>query len=49
MLYAGLATAAVLVIRGMTKRWRSQEPDASEVPYGPRDPLAPADEPAARS
>jgi len=49
VLYAGLATAAVLVIRGMTKRWRSQEPDAAEVPYGPRDPLTPADEPAARS
>ena len=49
VLYAGLATAAVLVIRGMTKRWRDREPDEAEVPYGPRDPLTPADEPAARS
>ena len=39
MLYAGLATAAVLVIRGMTKRWREREHDAAEVPYGPREPL----------
>ncbi len=48
VLYAGLATAAVLVIRGMTKRWRQREHDAAEVPYGPREPLAETPEPSGR-
>ena len=39
VLYAALATGAVLVIRGMTKRWRRSELDEAAVPYGPRDPV----------
>jgi cytochrome d ubiquinol oxidase subunit I len=41
-LYAAIAVATVLVIRGMTRRWRSRELEDSAVPYGPRDP-APAE------
>jgi cytochrome d ubiquinol oxidase subunit I len=37
-LYIALATAAVLVIRGMTKRWRSRDLDETGLPYGPRPP-----------
>jgi cytochrome d ubiquinol oxidase subunit I len=36
-LYAALALATVLIIRGMTRRWRSRELDDAAVPYGPRD------------
>jgi cytochrome d ubiquinol oxidase subunit I len=39
VLYALMATAAVLVIRGMTRRWREQEAGEAEAPYGPREPL----------
>jgi cytochrome d ubiquinol oxidase subunit I len=42
-LYAALAVAAVLVIRGMTRRWRSRELEDAAVPYGPRDPVPAAD------
>ena len=42
-LYAALAVGAVLVIRGMTKRWRSRELEDAAVPYGPRDPVPAAD------
>ena len=37
VLYALLATAAVLVVRGLTRRWREGDSDESEIPYGPRD------------
>jgi cytochrome d ubiquinol oxidase subunit I len=40
VLYAGLALAAVLVIRAMTRRWREGDLDDSAIPYGPREPLA---------
>ena len=43
VLYAALAVGAVLVIRGMTKRWRSRELEDAAVPYGPRDPVPAAD------
>ncbi len=42
-LYAALAVGAVLVIRGMTRRWRSRELEDAAVPYGPRDPVPAAD------
>jgi cytochrome d ubiquinol oxidase subunit I len=41
VLYAAIAVATVLVIRGMTKRWRRRELDDAAIPYGPREGLAP--------
>jgi cytochrome d ubiquinol oxidase subunit I len=41
VLYAALAAGTVLVIRGMTRRWREGGLDESAVPYGPRE--GPAD------
>ena len=41
VLYAGIATAAVLVIRGLTRRWRAGDDDQDQVPYGPLDAPAP--------
>lgn len=38
VLYAAVGTAAVLVLRGMARRWRAQDDDDVEVPYGPRGP-----------
>jgi len=36
LLYTGLGAAAILVIRGMSRRWREQgESGESETPYGP--------------
>ena len=46
LLYAVLATAAVLVIRGMTKRWRARDIPDEDVPYGPRPTLEEAEAPA---
>jgi cytochrome d ubiquinol oxidase subunit I len=40
ILYAGLGTGAVLVLRAMSRRWRAEEEDESEVPYGPRTSAA---------
>jgi cytochrome d ubiquinol oxidase subunit I len=45
VLYALLATATVLVIRGMTRRWREGELADSAIPYGPR----PSERPEARA
>jgi cytochrome bd ubiquinol oxidase subunit I len=36
IVYAALAIAVVLVLRGMAARWQSRETDEAEVPYGPR-------------
>jgi cytochrome d ubiquinol oxidase subunit I len=36
LLYALLGTAAILVLRAMTRRWREQARDDVDVPYGPR-------------
>lgn len=36
--YAAVATATVLVLRSMARRWRSSEAEAVHVPYGPRPP-----------
>jgi cytochrome bd ubiquinol oxidase subunit I len=35
LIYATVGTIAILVIRGMTKRWRDGEDDEGDVPYGP--------------
>jgi cytochrome d ubiquinol oxidase subunit I len=42
LLYAALGTIAVLVLRSMSRRWREQERDEAEVPYGPPEPVAKA-------
>jgi cytochrome bd ubiquinol oxidase subunit I len=41
-LYAGLGTTAILILRGMSRRWRESgaEPEA-EGPYAPREEAAP--------
>ena len=36
VLYAAIGTATVLVLRAMTRRWRTAELDESEGPYSPR-------------
>lgn len=36
--YAAVATATILVLRSMSRRWRSSEAEAVHVPYGPRPP-----------
>jgi cytochrome d ubiquinol oxidase subunit I len=36
VLYALLGTATVLTLRAMARRWRAQEVDDVDVPYGPR-------------
>jgi len=36
LLYAVVGTATVLVLRAMSRRWRTAELDESEGPYGPR-------------
>jgi cytochrome bd ubiquinol oxidase subunit I len=41
ILYAGLGTGAILVLRAMSRRWRAEEEDDSEVPYGPQEAPAP--------
>jgi cytochrome d ubiquinol oxidase subunit I len=35
VLYAAVATAAVLVLRAMSRRWRAADVDDAGVPYGP--------------
>jgi cytochrome d ubiquinol oxidase subunit I len=36
-IYIGLGVTTILVLRKMSRRWREhEEPDESEVPYGPR-------------
>jgi cytochrome bd ubiquinol oxidase subunit I len=47
VLYAVLGTTTVLVLRAMTRRWRTADVDEGEVPYGPRPDLrGPTEEPA---
>jgi cytochrome d ubiquinol oxidase subunit I len=40
ILYAALGTGAILVLRGMARRWRAAEEDEAEVPYGPAEAVA---------
>ncbi len=35
LLYTALGTIAILVLRGMSRRWREQDEAEGEVPYGP--------------
>jgi cytochrome d ubiquinol oxidase subunit I len=38
VLYAALGTTAILVLRGLSRRWREQGEGAEgEVPYSPRE------------
>jgi cytochrome d ubiquinol oxidase subunit I len=40
LLYAGLGTGAVLVLRAMSRRWRTEgDADDAESPYGPAEPV----------
>jgi cytochrome d ubiquinol oxidase subunit I len=43
LLYAGLGTGAILVLRAMSRRWREEGDAAGEadVPYGPQEAAAP--------
>jgi cytochrome bd ubiquinol oxidase subunit I len=44
--YAALGTATVLVLRAMTRRWRTAELDEGAAPYGPRPaPTGPPEAP----
>jgi cytochrome d ubiquinol oxidase subunit I len=36
LLYVALGTALVVTLRAMSRRWRAQDEEDSEVPYGPR-------------
>ena len=45
-LYVGVGTTTILVLRGMSRRFRAGRGD-EDVPYGPRDPVRP-EEPARR-
>ena len=39
ILYVALGAALVITLLAMSKRWRTTDEDAVEVPYGPEDPL----------
>jgi cytochrome d ubiquinol oxidase subunit I len=41
LLYAGLGTTAVLVLRSMSRRWREQGAEEVPSPYAPRTEAAP--------
>ena len=44
-LYIGVGVTLVLILRAMSRRWRTQPALAdTEVPYGPREPVAKPDE-----
>ena len=44
-LYIGVGITLVLILRAMSRRWRAQPALAeTEVPYGPREPVAKPDE-----
>ncbi|HEY7255612.1 MAG TPA: cytochrome ubiquinol oxidase subunit I [Solirubrobacterales bacterium] len=43
LLYIGLGTGAVLVLRAMSRRWRAEgDGDDAETPYGPAEPIGEA-------
>jgi cytochrome d ubiquinol oxidase subunit I len=43
--YAVVGVTTILVLRGMSRRWRAAEgPDEHDVPYGPRAPVEPSPE-----
>jgi len=43
-IYLALGVTTILVLRSMSRRWRTGgEPPESDAPYGPRQPVGPAD------
>jgi cytochrome d ubiquinol oxidase subunit I len=38
-LYIGVGVTLVLILRGMSRRWRAGREAESDVPYGPREPV----------
>jgi cytochrome bd ubiquinol oxidase subunit I len=42
VIYAVLGVATVLILRTMSRRWRTAAEDEMEVPYGPSEPAPPA-------
>ena len=46
VLYAVVGVTTILVLRGMSRRWRDAggDLDETDVPYGPRGPVEPAPE-----
>jgi cytochrome bd ubiquinol oxidase subunit I len=46
VLYAVVGVTTILVLRGMSRRWREGEIPESDVPYGPSDPGILSSEPA---
>ena len=36
LLYAAIGTIAILVLRGMSRRWREGEPEPEGTPYAPQ-------------
>jgi cytochrome d ubiquinol oxidase subunit I len=42
VIYAVLGVATVLILRTMSRRWRTAAEDEVEVPYGPSEPAPPA-------
>jgi cytochrome d ubiquinol oxidase subunit I len=45
VLYVALAVTTVLILRAMSRRFRSREVADADVPYGPRGPAPEASEP----
>jgi cytochrome bd ubiquinol oxidase subunit I len=44
-LYIGVGVTLILILRGMSRRWRGpRDIDETDVPYGPREPVAKAHE-----
>ena len=43
-IYAALGVATVLILRTMSRRWRTAAEEEVEVPYGPSEPAPPATE-----
>jgi cytochrome d ubiquinol oxidase subunit I len=41
ILYAVVGVTTILVLRGMSRRWRQGELSEHDVPYGPREPVGP--------
>jgi hypothetical protein len=44
-IYLGLAVVSIVVLRGLSRRWREDRIAAGEIPYGP-PPAEPASGPA---
>jgi cytochrome d ubiquinol oxidase subunit I len=40
ILYAAIATATALILRGMARRWRTADLEDAAIPYGPRERIS---------